>query len=104
MNKLTHPRHEHEKEYLALVYGVPDERVFERLEKGVLYDGEWLRGDSAKHAGRSQQFGEAGRDETWIRLILHEGKKRQIRHMCAALGHPVKRLMRYELVRWCWVI
>lgn len=96
-NRLTHPRYEHEKEYLALVFGSPDDKVMERLERGILYDGEWLRADSAERAGRSQPFGEAGRDETWLRIILHEGKKRQIRHMCAALGHPVKRLIRVRM-------
>ncbi len=96
-NRLTHPRYEHEKEYLALVFGSPDDKVIERLERGILYDGEWLRADSAARAGRSQPFGEAGRDETWLRIILHEGKKRQIRHMCAALGHPVKRLIRVRI-------
>lgn len=96
-NRLTHPRYEHEKEYLALVFGSPDDKTLERLERGILYDGEWLRADSVTRAGRSQSFGEAGRDETWLRIILHEGKKRQIRHMCAALGHPVKRLIRIRI-------
>ena len=96
-NRLTHPRYEHEKEYLALVFGSPDDKVIERLERGILYDGEWLRADSAGRAGRNQTYGEAGRDETWLRIILHEGKKRQIRHMCAALGHPVKRLIRVRI-------
>lgn len=96
-NRLTHPRYEHEKEYFALVFGSPDDKVIERLERGILYDGEWLRADSAARAARSQPFGEAGRDETWVRLVLHEGKKRQIRHMCASLGHPVKRLVRVRI-------
>lgn len=96
-NRLTHPRYEHEKEYLALVVGSPDDKTIERLERGITYDNEWLRADSARRAGRSQEFGEAGRDEAWLRIILHEGKKRQIRHMCAALGHPVKRLIRVRI-------
>lgn len=96
-NRLTHPRYEHEKEYLALVFGAPDDKAMERLERGILYDGQWMRADSAERAGRNQIFGEAGRDETWLRIILHEGKKRQIRHMCAALGHPVKRLVRVRI-------
>lgn len=96
-NRLTHPRYEHEKEYTALVYGTPDEQVIERLERGILYEGNWLRADHAERAGKNQSFGEAGRDETWLRIILHEGKKRQIRHMCAALGHPVKRLIRVRI-------
>lgn len=96
-NRLTHPRYEHEKEYLALVYGAPDDRVMERLERGILYDGEWMRADSAARAAKNQPYGEAGRDESWLRIVLHEGKKRQIRHMCAALGHPVKRLIRVRI-------
>lgn len=96
-NRLTHPRYEHEKEYLALVHNMPDDGDLERLERGILYEGEWLRADRAELAGRHQQFGEAGRDEAWIRLVLHEGKKRQIRHMCAAVGHPVKRLIRVRI-------
>lgn len=96
-NRLTHPRYEHEKEYLALVFGTPDDKVMERLVRGIMFDGEWMRADSAVRAGRSQEFGEAGRDETWLRIILHEGKKRQIRHMCASLGHPVKRLIRVRI-------
>lgn len=96
-NRLTHPRYEHEKEYLALVFGVPDDKVMERLVKGIMFDGEWMKADSAARAGRSQEFGEAGRDETWLRIVLHEGKKRQIRHMCASLGHPVKRLIRVRI-------
>lgn len=96
-NRLTHPRYEHEKEYLVLVYGAPDDKMLERLTRGIPYEGEWLRADSAARAGRRQQFGEAGRDETWLRIVLHEGKKRQIRHMCAALGFPVKRLIRVRI-------
>lgn len=96
-NRLTHPRYEHEKEYLALVAGDPDAKALERLERGVLYEGEWMRADRVLRAPRHQPYGEAGHDETWLKIILHEGKKRQIRHMCAAVGHPVKRLIRVRI-------
>lgn len=95
--RLTHPRFEHQKEYLALVTGNPDESVLKKLMRGVPYKGEWLRADRAAHAGRKQPYGEAAKDEAWLRLLLHEGKKRQIRHMCAALGHPVVRLIRTRI-------
>lgn len=94
---LTHPRYEHEKEYLALVAGVPADDTAKRLERGILYEGEWLRADHVARAGRHQPFGEAGRDQTWLRIVLHEGKKRHIRHMTAAVGHPVLRLIRVRL-------
>lgn len=96
-NRLTHPRYEHEKEYLVLVFGAPEDKTLERLTRGIPFEGEWLRADAAARAGRRQEFGEAGREETWLRIVLHEGKKRQIRHMCAALGHPVKRLIRVRI-------
>lgn len=95
--RLTHPRFEHQKEYLALVTGNPDEYVLKKLMRGVPYKGEWLRADCAAHAGRKQPYGEAAKGEAWLRLLLHEGKKRQIRHMCAALGHPVVRLIRTRI-------
>ncbi len=96
-NRLTHPRYEHEKEYLVLVMGAPEDKTLARLTRGIPYEGEWLRADAVARAGRRQQFGEAGRDQTWLRIVLHEGKKRQLRHMCAALGHPVTRLIRVRI-------
>jgi 23S rRNA pseudouridine2605 synthase len=96
-NRLTHPRYEHEKEYLALVVGTPVPKTLDRMERGILYEGEWLRADRVTRAGRQQKYGEAGRDETWLRVLLHEGKKRQIRHICAAVGHPVNRLVRVRI-------
>ncbi len=95
--RLTHPRYEHEKEYLALVAGTPDDADLKTLVRGVRYQDEWLKADRAARAGRKQPFGEAGRDSSWLRIVLHEGKKREIRHMCAAIGHPVLRLIRTRI-------
>lgn len=95
--RLTHPRYEHEKEYLALVAGQPSDEALKRLERGILHEGEWLRADRVQRTGRQQPFGEASREQTWLRIVLHEGKKRQIRHMCAAMGHPVLRLTRMRI-------
>jgi len=102
-HRVTHPRYQHEKEYLALVEGEPSEETLARMEKGIWYAGDWLRVDSAKivrHLGemaRRQRWGEARRGETWLRLVLHEGKKREIRHLCGAVGHPVRRLIRVRI-------
>ena len=90
--RLTHPRFEHEKEYLALVSGTPDDAALTKLKRGIFYQGEWLKADRVARASRHQVFGNADRDQTWLKIILHEGKKRQIRHMCGAIGHPVLRL------------
>lgn len=102
-HRLTHPRYEHEKEYLALVEGKPDERALRSMTRGVMYEGERLRADSVRivpHLGgiaRRQHWPEAGRNETWLSIILHEGKKREIRHMGGILGYPVKRLIRVRI-------
>jgi 23S rRNA pseudouridine2605 synthase len=95
--RLTHPRYEHEKEYLVLVAGAPSDDALRTLTRGVVYQGEKLRADRVARAGRQQPFGEATRDQAWLHIVLHEGKKRQIRHICAAVGHPVLRLIRTRI-------
>ncbi len=99
---VTHPRYQHEKEYLALVEDAPTEETLARMRRGVWYDGAWLRADSAKivrhlgeHARRHQW--QAQRGECWLRVVLREGKKREVRHLCGAVGHPVKRLIRVRI-------
>lgn len=100
---VTHPRYQHEKEYLALVEDAPTEETLARMRRGVWYDGAWLRADSAKivrHLGehaRRHHWNEAGRGECWLRIVLREGKKREVRHLCGAVGHPVKRLIRVRI-------
>ncbi|MDE3090908.1 MAG: rRNA pseudouridine synthase [Chloroflexota bacterium] len=102
-HRVTHPRYQHEKEYLALVEGKPTEETLARLQKGIWYEGDLLRVDSARiirHLGviaRRQRWSEARRGETWLRVVLHEGKKREIRHLCGAVGHPVRRLIRVRI-------
>jgi 23S rRNA pseudouridine2605 synthase len=99
-HQVTHPRFEHEKEYLALVEGVPSSKALDAFKKGVWHEGEILRADSVQlvthfsETERSQHWPSARRDESWLRIVLHEGKKREIRHMGVAVGHPVRRLIR----------
>ena len=102
-HRVTHPRYQHEKEYLALVEGEPNEETLARLQKGIWYEGDLLRVDSAKivrhldEIARRQHWNEARRGETWLRIVLHEGKKREIRHLCGAVAHPVRRLIRVRI-------
>jgi pseudouridine synthase len=96
-HRITHPRFEHEKEYLALVTGAPDDAALAKLQRGVWHAGEMLRADHVARAARHQPFGNAARDQTWLTIVLHEGKKRQIRHLCAGIGHPVLRLIRVRI-------
>lgn len=96
-HRITHPSYGHTKEYLALVEGEPDLKALEKLRKGIWYDGEMLRADRAERVGKHQRFGNAHVRQSWVKLVLHEGKKRQVRHMCAAVGHSVLRLIRTRI-------
>ncbi|MDA8217113.1 MAG: pseudouridine synthase [Dehalococcoidales bacterium] len=88
--RVTHPKHELEKEYHALVRGLPDREDIALLRRGVEIEGRLTAladvGIIAELAG-----------ETWLRVTLHEGRKRQVRLMCAAVGHPVIRLRRVRV-------
>ncbi len=90
---LAHPSHGVEKEYIALVRGVPAERALRRLQAGVMLDGTPTAPAMVRTADRRPP---AGRD-TWLRIVLHEGRRRQIRRMCDAIGHPVLRLRRVRI-------
>lgn len=93
---LTHPRYEQEKEYLALVKGHPTDAALSQLRRGV--DLEEGRTAPAKVSRVSQREGlETPPGTTWLRIVIHEGRKRQIRRMCAAVGHPVQRLIRVRM-------
>jgi 23S rRNA pseudouridine2605 synthase len=95
-HRLTHPRYEHEKEYLVRVKGHPQEAVLSQLRRGV--DLEEGRTAPAQVSRASRKEGlETPLDTTWLRIVLHEGRKRQIRRMCAAVGHPVQRLIRVRM-------
>jgi len=89
-NLLTHPRYEHSKEYQVLVQGHPNVEALERWRRGVpLDDGVTLPADVS--------ILEDGRNTTWLRVVLREGRKRQIRRVAYALGHPVERLIRVRV-------
>ncbi len=84
---LTHPRFGVEKVYEAHVDGRVAPSTLRRLERGILIDG---RRTAPARAGilRSRAGG------TVLRLVVHEGRKRLIRRMLAAVGHPVEALRR----------
>lgn len=87
-HRLTHPRYGFEREYLALVEGKPTLDTLLRVEKGIPMQG-WI----AK-AQRVMIIGPADGGRTWLRVIMTEGKKREVRKLLAAVGHPVLRLIR----------
>jgi pseudouridine synthase len=85
--RLAHPRYKMHKEYFVAVRGILGSETVARLLQGVRHDGETLR------ATKIFQVRSRG-STTELRLILSEGKKRQIRRMMEAVEHPVKRLVR----------
>ena len=88
---LTHPRYGLQRLYEARVRGVPEASALRRLARGVVVDGRRTRPAIASlvSAGRGRQG-----DQSVIRIGITEGRKRQVRHMCDAIGHPVVRLRR----------
>jgi 23S rRNA pseudouridine2605 synthase len=80
---LTHPSFGVEKEYLALVEGRPSAAALRRLREGVELD------DGVTAPARAALV-----PPQTIKLTIHEGRNRQVRRMCAAVGHPVVRLVR----------
>jgi 23S rRNA pseudouridine2605 synthase len=89
-NRLAHPRHGVEKEYLAEVDGTVTERHVARLRRGVRLEDGLARASSVRSVGRS-------RDRAAIRVVLTEGRKREVRRMLDAVGLPVRRLVRTRM-------
>jgi 23S rRNA pseudouridine2605 synthase len=96
-NRLTHPRYGVEKEYRVLVKGQPDGEQLDTWRRGVVLEnretGERFRTRPAKV--RREEVGTHA--ATWLRVIMQEGKKHEIRETGATLGLPVERLIRIRL-------
>lgn len=85
-HRLTHPRYGVEKEYLAEVIGTPSRGALRRLREGVELD------DGPTAPAKASLLGDG-----LLRIVVHEGRKRQVRRMCEAVGHPVVRLVRTRI-------
>jgi pseudouridine synthase len=86
-HRLTHPSYHVEKEYEVVVAGHPDAGDLTRLRGGVdLEDGATRPAEVAVVEERD--------DTATLRVVLKEGRKRQLRRMCEAVGHPVESLVR----------
>jgi 23S rRNA pseudouridine2605 synthase len=89
-NRLMHPRYGVEREYLAEVAGQPTDRSLGRLVRGLKLDDGVARALSARPAGATRGRGA-------VRLVLAEGRKREVRRMLEAVGLPVRRLVRVRV-------
>lgn len=86
-NLMIHPRYEINKTYQALVKGKPDKKSLQTLQEGIqLEDGIT--------APAQVNVLKAYEDKTLLEIKIHEGRKRQIKRMCLAIGHPVISLKR----------
>ena len=88
---LTHPRHGVEKAYLAEVEGVPSPGALRALREGVELE------DGPARAVRAQVVQRARDGVSALEIVLKEGRKRIVRRMCEAVGHPVRRLVRTRI-------
>ncbi len=88
--RLTHARYGVEKEYHVLVRCALDRPRLRRLTDGVELE------DGLARAVRAEMLRET-RDGTWVSVVLHEGRKREVRRMLAAIGCPLLRLLRVRL-------
>ena len=93
--RLSHPRYALEKCYHALLSGCPTEGELEKLRKGVTFSEDDGRPFTTSSA-RVRVLRRAGRD-CWLELAIHEGRKRQIRRMLAAIGYSVTQLERVAI-------
>jgi 23S rRNA pseudouridine2605 synthase len=91
---LTHPSHEVEREYHVKVLGVPDDHDLDRLSKGIVIDGRRTRPADVKLLSVAE--GSKAQHAT-LSIVVKEGRNRQVRNMCEAIGHPVDRLRRVRI-------
>jgi 23S rRNA pseudouridine2605 synthase len=89
-HRMMHPSHQVNKEYLALVNGYVSRETVEKLRNGVEIDGKATDTAIVNVAWRKS-------GKTLLRLIIHEGRNRQVRKMCGAVGHPVEMLKRVAI-------
>ena len=92
---LTHPRHGIAKVYEVVVRGWPAPDVVKRLRTGVLLEGR--RTAPAEVRLRGTFTAGRGRERAVLEIGLREGRNRQVRRMCEAVGHPVERLTRVRI-------
>ncbi len=104
-HKITHPRHKLPKRYLAQVENIPTENALQQLRAGVVVKGRRTRPAEVSLLpqdpdlfSRSQPIRYRKNIPTaWLELTLREGRKRQVRRMTAAVGHPTLRLIRVAI-------
>jgi len=86
-NAMTHPKKEIDKCYEVKVAGIPSKEALIKLQKGIMLD------DGMTAPARVRILKKEG-TRAWLEIIIHEGRNRQVRRMCEAIGHKVIKLKR----------
>jgi len=86
----THPRHRVSKTYIAEVEGEPSREALQKLRDGVMLDGRLTMPAKVELLRQKKR-------RAVLRITIHEGRNRQIRRMCEAVGHPVRSLKRVAI-------
>lgn len=89
-HRLAHPRHEVEKTYLVRLRGALSAAARRQLVEGVRLE------DGLTSPARVEKVRVTG-SHTWLEITIREGRNRQVRRMCEAVGYPVSRLKRIRL-------
>ena len=97
--RLTHPRHGVERTYEAHVAGIPDREAIDRLRNGIPLDGRRTSPANVVLLNKAASTRPAGRKEPEgvLLITIREGRNRQVRRMCEAVGHPVRKLTRKRI-------
>ena len=89
-NQLTHPRYETEKEYRVLVAEEPDEKQLATWRRGVVLEGKRTASAEVERESRTAEG-------VWLKVVMHEGRKHEIRDIAKTLGLWVHKLIRVRL-------
>lgn len=99
--RLTHPRHEVERTYEAHVAGTPDEAAIDKLRRGIPLDGRRTMPAEVRRLAKGPAPRKGAPHERQHNVVLiitiREGRNRQVRRMCEAVGHPVRKLRRVRI-------
>lgn len=85
--KLTHPKHDVEKTYVARIYGTPDEGDMQKFRRGMILDGRQTKPAKIRILEKGDRI-------STVEITIQEGRNRQVRKMCEAMKHPVAQLKR----------
>lgn len=105
VHRLSHPRYHQPKTYLVQVEGGPEAEALQQLRRGVMVKGRRTAKARVELLAAAPDLPprevpiryRKSVPTAWLRIVLTEGRKRQVRHMTAAVGHPTLRLVRVAL-------